>query len=148
MLNQSFFPCCPGALSFLYSKSLIPILSELAVGYEAPDFEIPVIAIVLYGLVKTPKMSFSKVTTPVLEPDRRLLLSVSSFEKQFRSVVRKAGIQDFHFHDLRHTGATLLAMKGWTTHELMAQGGWSSAEMVARYANIGAKHLAKRLQSK
>ena len=74
--------------------------------------------------------------------------SISSFEKQFRSVVRKAGILDFHFHDLRHTGATILAMKGWTTHELMAQGGWSSAEMVARYANIGAKHLAKRLQSK
>ena len=73
--------------------------------------------------------------------------SVSSFEKQFSSVVRKAGILDFHFHDLRHTGATLLAMKGWTTIELMQQGGWSSAEMVARYANIGAKHLAKRLKS-
>jgi len=73
--------------------------------------------------------------------------SVSSFEKQFSSVVRKAGILDFHFHDLRHTGATLLAMKGWTTIELMQQGGWSSAEMVARYANIGAKHLAKRLKA-
>jgi integrase len=73
--------------------------------------------------------------------------SVSSFEKQFRSVVRKAGILDFHFHDLRHTGATLLAMKGWSTLELMQQGGWHSAEMVARYANIGAKHLAKRLRS-
>jgi len=71
--------------------------------------------------------------------------SVSSFEKQFRSVVRKAGVSDFHFHDLRHTGATYLAMRGWTTIELMAQGGWSSADMVARYANLGAKYLAKRL---
>jgi len=31
--------------------------------------------------------------------------------------------------------------------ELMQQGGWNSAEMVARYANIGAKHLAKRLKA-
>ena len=73
--------------------------------------------------------------------------STSGFEKRFRAVVRKAGILDFSFHDLRHTGATYLAEKGWTTLELMQQGGWSSAEMVARYANIGAKHLAKRLKA-
>ena len=72
--------------------------------------------------------------------------STSGFEKRFRAVVRKAGILDFSFHDLRHTGATYLAEKGWTTLELMQQGGWSSADMVARYANIGAKHLAKRLK--
>ena len=71
--------------------------------------------------------------------------SLSSFEKEFRKVVRNAGIKDFHFHDLRHSGATYLAMKGWTTIELMRQGGWSSADMVARYANLSAKHLAKRL---
>lgn len=71
--------------------------------------------------------------------------SVSSFEKAFIAVVRKAGISDFHFHDLRHTGATYLAENGWTTIELMAQGGWSSPAMVARYANLTAKHLAKRL---
>ena len=73
--------------------------------------------------------------------------STSGFEKRFRAVVRKAGILDFSFHDLRHTGATYLAEKGWTTLELMQQGGWSSAEMVSRYANIGAKHLAKRLKA-
>ena len=76
------------------------------------------------------------------------ITSVSGFEKRFRTVVRKAGILDFHFHDLRHTGATYLAEEGWTTLELMQQGGWSSAEMVSRYANIGAKHLAKRLKAK
>ena len=72
--------------------------------------------------------------------------SVSSFEKSFRRAVANASIKDFHFHDLRHTGATHLAEQGWTLVELMAQGGWSSADMVQRYANISANHLAKRLR--
>jgi integrase len=74
--------------------------------------------------------------------------SISSFAKEFVKCLSRAGIRDFHFHDLRHTGATYLAMQGWTTLELMQQGGWSSAEMVSRYANIGAKHLAERLKAK
>lgn len=72
--------------------------------------------------------------------------SVSAFEKAFRRTVANARIKDFHFHDLRHSGATYLAEQGWSTIELMAQGGWSSADMVKRYANISAKHLAKRLR--
>ena len=72
--------------------------------------------------------------------------SVSAFEKAFRRVVASARIKDFHFHDLRHCGATYLAEQGWSTIELMTQGGWSSADMVKEYANISAKHLAKRLR--
>ena len=60
--------------------------------------------------------------------------------------VANAQIKDFHFHDLRHSGATHLAEEGWTLVELMAQGGWTSADMVKRYANLTAKHLAKRLR--
>jgi integrase len=71
--------------------------------------------------------------------------SLSSFEKSFKRTVANARIKDFHFHDLRHSGATYLAEKGWSSIELMAQGGWSSADMVKKYANISAKHLAKRL---
>jgi len=86
-----------------------------------------------------------KSTTRTVDGKLFSLSSLSAFEKEFRKVVRNAGIKDFHFHDTRHTGATYLAMKGWTTMELMAQGGWSSADMVARYANLSAEHLAKRL---
>jgi integrase len=52
--------------------------------------------------------------------------SISSFEKSFRLVVKKLGIKDFKFHDLRHCGATHLVESGWSTIELMQQGGWSS----------------------
>jgi integrase len=73
--------------------------------------------------------------------------SISSFEKSFRSAVRRAGIKDFHAHDLRHCGsANLIENKNWSTIELMQQGGWTSGAMAKRYANISPKHLAAKLK--
>ena len=73
--------------------------------------------------------------------------SISSFEKSFRSAVRRAGIKDFHAHDLRHCGsANLIENKNWSTMELMQQGGWTSGAMAKRYANISPKHLAAKLK--
>ena len=71
--------------------------------------------------------------------------SIGGFEKAFKRCVKKANIKDFHFHDLRHLGATKLAKQGWTVLELAAQGGWKSTSMVKRYANIDAEYLAKKL---
>ena len=72
--------------------------------------------------------------------------SISSFEKAFARAVKRAGITDFHMHDLRHCGAQhLIEDENWNTIELMAQGGWTSASMAKRYANISPKYLAKKL---
>lgn len=74
--------------------------------------------------------------------------SISSFEKSFRSAVRRAEIKDFHAHDLRHCGSQhLIEDKGWSTIELMQQGGWTSSAMAKRYANISPKHLAKKMNA-
>ena len=70
------------------------------------------------------------------------------FDKAFKKCVNKANIKDFHFHDLRHLGATKLAKQGWTVLELAAQGGWKSINMVKRYANIDAEYLADKLKQK
>jgi len=70
--------------------------------------------------------------------------SIGGFEKAFRRCVSRAGISDFHFHDLRHTGATRLAKQGWGVLELSAQGGWKTTSMVKRYVNLNGKHLGTR----
>lgn len=71
--------------------------------------------------------------------------SISAFEKAFARAVKRAGIEDFHMHDLRHCGAQhLIEDEGWSTIELMQQGGWTSGSMAKRYANISPKHLAKK----
>jgi len=74
--------------------------------------------------------------------------SIGGFDKAFKRCVKKANIKDFHFHDLRHLGATKLAKQGWTVLELAAQGGWKSINMVKRYANINAEYLADKLKQR
>jgi integrase len=51
---------------------------------------------------------------------------------------KAAGREDLHWHDLRHTGATMTAQAGATTAELMARIGHSSAQAALVY-----QHAAK-----
>ena len=49
---------------------------------------------------------------------------------------RAAGLVDFHFHDLRHHGATVALNKGFTAPIVMALGGWQTERMMRRYAAV------------
>jgi integrase len=56
--------------------------------------------------------------------------------KVFRRAARAAGLKDFHFHDLRHHGATMALNKGFTAPIVMALGGWKTERMMRRYAAV------------
>jgi integrase len=56
--------------------------------------------------------------------------------------LRKAGIEDFRWHDWRHTWASWHRQSGTPTWALQEMGGWKSAEMVRRYAHVATDHLA------
>lgn len=62
--------------------------------------------------------------------------------RAWRKALLRVGIEDFRFHDLRHTWATWHVQRGTPLHILQEMGGWSSYEMVRRYAHLGADHLA------
>lgn len=62
--------------------------------------------------------------------------------KAWRAAVRRAGIDDFRWHDLRHTWASWHVQRGTPLHALQELGGWESYEMVRRYAHLSADHLA------
>jgi integrase len=55
---------------------------------------------------------------------------------------RRAGIEDFRWHDLRHTWATWQRQAGTPTHELQRLGGWRTGAMVERYAHLAPESLA------
>jgi integrase len=51
-----------------------------------------------------------------------------------------AKIEDFRFHDLRHTFASRLAMEGVDLLTIKELGGWKSLLMVQRYAHLSPSH--------
>ncbi len=62
--------------------------------------------------------------------------------KAFRSAVKRAGIEPFRWHDLRHTWASWHVQAGTPLQTLMELGGWHSYTMVLRYAHLApAQHV-------
>ena len=62
--------------------------------------------------------------------------------KAWYAALRRAGIEDFRWHDLRHTWASWHVQNGTPLFALQELGGWESPEMVRRYAHLSADHLA------
>jgi integrase len=60
----------------------------------------------------------------------------------WKTALRRAGIEDFRFHDLRHTWASWHRQAGTSCDELKDLGGWKSRVMVDRYAKFATEHLA------
>lgn len=56
--------------------------------------------------------------------------------------LKRCGIRDFRWHDLRHTWASWHVQNGTPLHVLQELGGWESPQMVRRYAHFSASHLA------
>ena len=61
--------------------------------------------------------------------------------KAWTKALGRAGIEDFRWHDLRHTFATWHRRAGTPTHELQRLGGWKTGSMVERYAHLAPEAL-------
>lgn len=75
---------------------------------------------------------FSYRDKPVMQPNNGAWIKA----------LKRAGIVDFRWHDLRHTWASWHVQAGTPLHVLQELGGWESAEMVRRYAHLSSEHLA------
>jgi len=65
--------------------------------------------------------------------------------KGFRKALERANINNFHFHDLRHTAASSLAMSGKTLSEIAEILGHKTLQMVKRYSHLTKGHTANVL---
>ncbi|WP_425335165.1 site-specific integrase [Pectobacterium aroidearum] len=63
--------------------------------------------------------------------------------KAWNAALKRAGIENFRFHDLRHTWASWLVQSGVPLSALQEMGGWESIEMVRRYAHLSPNHLTQ-----
>ncbi|HJU21913.1 MAG TPA: site-specific integrase [Casimicrobiaceae bacterium] len=55
--------------------------------------------------------------------------------------LKRAGLEGFTFHGLRHTWASYMAQNGASERELMELGGWLTPAMARRYGHLRVKHL-------
>jgi len=70
--------------------------------------------------------------------------------RAWTNALKRAGIENFRWHDLRHTWASWHVQNGTSLQELQQLGGWSIFEMVLRYAHLSGDHLrqaANRISS-
>jgi integrase len=67
--------------------------------------------------------------------------------KAWWQALKRAGIENFRWHDLRHTWASWHVQRGTPLLVLQELGGWESVEMVRRYAHFSVDHLAEYAQN-
>ncbi len=84
-----------------------------------------------------------RIDSDLLFPSRANPRKPVDLRQPWEQALKRAGIEDFHWHDLRHTFASYAAMNGATLPELAALLGHKTLAMVQRYAHLSPAHTAK-----
>ncbi|WP_256329371.1 site-specific integrase [Nitrosomonas sp. Nm33] len=91
------------------------------------------IAVLTKQIGKHPKAVFSYKGKPITQVNT----------KAWYKALKRAGIEDFRWHDLRHTWASWLAQNGVPLNVIQEMGAWESAEMVRRYAHLAPEQFSQ-----
>jgi integrase len=65
----------------------------------------------------------------------------------FRTAAKKTGLTDWHFHDLRHHGASVALNAGFSGQVVKDLGGWKSEAMIRRYAALTSSTLREAAEA-
>ncbi|SDD22228.1 Site-specific recombinase XerD [Cupriavidus sp. YR651] len=72
-------------------------------------------------------------------------LTTEALKLAFARAVKRAGLEDFHFHDLRHEATSRVVEKGLTVLEVAAVTGHKDLRMLQRYTHLQMEDLARKL---
>lgn len=101
------------------------------------------------GTSRTVPLSMKAVATlrelPRSLDGRAFPINAAALAAVFRKAANRAGLNDLHFHDLRHTATSRLANKLPNLIELSAVTGHKTVQMLKRYYHPKAEELAKKL---
>jgi integrase len=73
-------------------------------------------------------------------------LTTEAVKRAFIRAARRAKLEDFHFHDLRHEATSRLFALGLNPMEVAAITGHKTLQMLKRYTHLNATDLAKKLR--
>ncbi len=94
----------------------------------------------VFGDVKTQKRIDEKTGKEITD---MICILFKDVKKSFHSALKRSGIKDFHFHDLRHTFASHLVMAGVDLTTVSRLLGHKSLTMTLRYSHLAPSHLVK-----
>ncbi len=113
-----------GKLGIKYlNEDMISLLMEISKGKSEYIFDGPI----------PRKKGEGKKYVALPDPDGKPL---KDMKRSFHQALKKDGIKDFHWHDLRHTSASYLAMKGASLKAVQEHLGHSSIAMTERYSHL------------
>ena len=93
------------------------------------------------GRILRRRAKVRRIDTPLVFP-RADGLAPTDIRTAWETALRGAGIEDFRFHDLRHSAASYLAMSGASLAEIADVLGHKTLAMVKRYAHLSDQHTA------
>ena len=68
-----------------------------------------------------------------------------AYTKLWKQAKKRAGLDDFRFHDLRHEAVSRLVEAGLSDQEVAAISGHKSMQMLRRYTHLRAEDLVSKL---
>jgi integrase len=116
--------------------------------HETKNDERRVLPLVGHALDQVKKMSkVRRIDTDFLFPSHRDPSKPLSIQNIFGAALKTAEIEDFRFHDLRHSAASYLAMNGASLAEIAEVLGHKTLQMVKRYAHLSEAHTTSIVAS-
>jgi integrase len=123
-----------------------------AILHETKNGERRAVAITGHALEQLKELSkVRRIDSKLLFPANKIAPQKPQKPMDLRSpweaAIKKAEIEDFHFHDLRHSAASYLAMNGASLAEIAEVLGHKTLQMVKRYAHLSEGHTARVVAS-
>lgn len=104
--------------------------------------EVPLSAEALVALRQLQSLSTGKQDEPIVR------ISYEALRAAWRRALERAGIEDLHLQDLRHTAATRMALKTGNVFLVRALTGHKTIQMLERYVNVSADDVVEVMHAK
>jgi hypothetical protein len=91
------------------------------------------------------KMKLSYFPFPMSHWAKYMKVVDQCVKVSFTNALRRAEIKDFHFHDLRHTFASHMIMRGASLKEVQEILGHATMTMTMRYAHLSQERKKKAI---
>lgn len=87
-----------------------------------------------------------ELSEEAIKPDQSVFpLTVDSIKMAWKRLVKRAGISDLHFHDLRHEAISRFFERGLSVPEVATISGHRDFRMLYRYTHLKPEEIAKKL---